>query len=110
MVFAFLIGQRRAALTAIVSFLAFTGLGAIFRLDETVALLGGLSGGDTRTASPLYVGNQSLLGVFFRLGDSSRATTLIGLAIAASSRCSALWSPPTGGGSGTRSSPSPWPG
>ena len=30
-------------------------------------VLGGLSGGNTRTASPLYAGNQSLLGVFFRL-------------------------------------------
>ena len=48
-----------------------------------MAFFGGLAGGDTRTASPLYVGNQSLLGVFVRLGDSSRVTTLIGLAIAA---------------------------
>jgi alpha-1,2-mannosyltransferase len=42
----------------------------------------GLSGGDTRTASPLYAGNQSLLGVFYRLGDTSLTTTLLGLAIA----------------------------
>jgi alpha-1,2-mannosyltransferase len=82
-VFAFLIGRRRAALTAMLSFLAFTGLGAILLFDETVAFFGGLSGGDTRTASPLYAGNQSLLGVFFRLGDSSLTTTLIGLGISA---------------------------
>jgi alpha-1,2-mannosyltransferase len=50
---------------------------------QTVVFFGGLSGGDTRTASPLYTGNQSLLGVFFRLGDSSRTTTLLGLAVAA---------------------------
>ena len=41
----------------------------------------GLSGGSTRTASPLYAGNQSLLGVFYRLGDTSLTTTLPGLAI-----------------------------
>jgi alpha-1,2-mannosyltransferase len=82
-VFAFLIGQRRTAVTAIVSFLVWTGLGALLLFPETVAFFGGLAGGDTRTASPLYVGNQSLLGVFVRLGDSSRVTTLIGLAIAA---------------------------
>jgi alpha-1,2-mannosyltransferase len=82
-VFAFLIGRRRIAVTAIVSFLVWTGLGAVLLFGETVAFFGGLAGGDTRTASPLYVGNQSLLGVFVRLGDSSRVTTLIGLGIAA---------------------------
>jgi alpha-1,2-mannosyltransferase len=82
-VFAFLIGQRRTAVTAMVSFVVFTGLGAVLLFGETVAFFGGLAGGDTRTASPLYVGNQSLLGVFVRLGDSSRITTVIGLGIAA---------------------------
>jgi alpha-1,2-mannosyltransferase len=78
-----LIGRRRTAITAIVSFAVFTAVGAVLLFDETVAFFGGLAGGDTRTASPLYVGNQSLLGVFVRLGDSSRVTTLIGLGIAA---------------------------
>jgi alpha-1,2-mannosyltransferase len=82
LVFAFLIGRRRAAVTGVVSFLAFTGLGAVLLFSETVAFFGGLSGGDTRTASPLYTGNQSLLGVFFRLADTSRTTTLLGLAVA----------------------------
>ena len=81
-VFAFLIGRRRLAITAIVSFVVATAVGAVFLFPETVAFFGGLSGGDTRTASPLYAGNQSLLGVFFRLGDTSRTTTLIGLAVA----------------------------
>ena len=81
-VFAFLIGRRRLAVTAMVSFAVATAVGAIFLFEETVAFFGGLSGGDTRTASPLYVGNQSLLGVFFRLGDDSRTVTLIGLAVA----------------------------
>jgi alpha-1,2-mannosyltransferase len=81
-IFMFLIGKRPAAITAIISFAAFTGIGAILLFGESVVFFGGLSGGDTRTASPLYTGNQSLLGVFFRLGDSSRITTMLGLAVA----------------------------
>ena len=81
-VFMFLISKRRAAITAMISFVAFTAIGAIFLFSETIQFWTGLSGGDTRTASPLYTGNQSLLGVFYRLGDSSRTTTLLGLGIA----------------------------
>jgi alpha-1,2-mannosyltransferase len=79
--FAFLIGKARVAITAMISFAVFTGIGAILLFRETLVFFGGLSGGDTRTASPLYTGNQSLLGVFFRLGDSSRTTTFLGLAV-----------------------------
>ncbi len=81
-VFAFLAGKRRAAITAAVSFFVFTGVGYVFLPRNTVEFFGGLAGGDTRTASPLYVGNQSLLGVFYRLIDTSRATTLLGLGVA----------------------------
>jgi alpha-1,2-mannosyltransferase len=81
-VFFFLIGKKRAALTAVISFAVFTAFGAIFLPRQTLRFWTGLSGGDTRTASPLYAGNQSLLGVFYRLGDSSQTTTLLGLAIA----------------------------
>jgi alpha-1,2-mannosyltransferase len=81
-VFAFLIGRRRLALTGIASFLAFTAVGAIFQFHQTISFWSGLSGGDTRTASPLYTGNQSLLGVFFRIAGSSTATTLVGLGVA----------------------------
>jgi alpha-1,2-mannosyltransferase len=82
-VFLFLIGKKRAAITAMISFVAFTAIGALFLPNETVRFWTGLSGGDTRTASPLYAGNQSVLGVLYRLGDSSRTTTVMGLAIAA---------------------------
>jgi alpha-1,2-mannosyltransferase len=82
-IFAFLIGKTRVAITAMISFAVFTGIGAILLFRETLVFFGGLSGGDTRTASPLYTGNQSLLGVFFRLGDSSRVTALVGLAVSA---------------------------
>ena len=82
-IFAFLIGKTRVAITAMISFAVFTGIGAILLFRETLVFFGGLSGGDTRTASPLYTGNQSLLGVFFRLVDSSRIITALGLAVAA---------------------------
>jgi alpha-1,2-mannosyltransferase len=82
-IFAFLIGKTRVAITAMISFAVFTAIGAILLFRETLVFFGGLSGGDTRTASPLYTGNQSLLGVFFRLGDSSRVTALVGLAVSA---------------------------
>ena len=81
-VFAFLAGRRRVAVTGVVSFAVFTGIGAVLLPSETLEFFFGLSGGDTRTASPLYTGNQSLLGVFFRLGDTSRTVTLVGLAVA----------------------------
>lgn len=82
-VFALILGKRRLAVTAMISFVVFTGIGAVLLPHQTFTFFTGLSGGDTRTASPLYVGNQSLLGVFFRLGDSSRTTTLLGLGVAA---------------------------
>ena len=81
-VFAFLAGKRRTAILAALSFAVFTGIGYLFLPRNTVEFFGGLAGGDTRTASPLYVGNQSLLGVFFRLIDNSRSTTLLGLGVA----------------------------
>ena len=76
-IFAFLIGKARVAITGMISFAVFTGIGAILLYRETLVFFGGLSGGETRTASPLYAGNQSLLGVFFRLWASSRTTTLV---------------------------------
>ncbi|HEY0237634.1 MAG TPA: glycosyltransferase 87 family protein [Friedmanniella sp.] len=81
-VFTFLAGRRRTAIVAAISFFVFTGVGYYFLPRNTVEFFGGLAGGDTRTASPLYVGNQSLLGVFYRLADTSRTTTLVGLGVA----------------------------
>ena len=104
-VFAFLIGRRRTAITAMISFAVCTGIGAVLLPRETLIFFGGLSGGNTRTASPLYTGNQSLLGVFFRLfGAASWSPRWSAWRSPASSRCSAPWSPPTGGGRGRRRS------
>ena len=83
-VFAFLAGRRRVAIVSGLAFLAFTAVGYLFLPRNTVEYYTGLSGGDTRTpASPFYVGNQNLLGVFYRLGDTSRSTTLLGFGVAA---------------------------
>ena len=82
-VFALLAGKRRVAIVSGLSFFAFTAVGYFFLPRNTLEYFGGLSGGDTRTpASPLYVGNQNLLGVFYRLVDTSRTTTLVGLGVA----------------------------
>jgi alpha-1,2-mannosyltransferase len=82
-VFAFLAGRRRVAVVSGLSFFALTAVGYLFLPRNTVEYFGGLSGGDTRTpASPFYVGNQNLLGVFYRLVDTSRTTTLVGLGVA----------------------------
>ncbi|HYP46830.1 MAG TPA: glycosyltransferase 87 family protein [Propionibacteriaceae bacterium] len=81
-VFLFLLGRHRAALTGIASFAAFTLVGTLFQFRQTLEFWGGLSGGNTRTASPLYTGNQSLLGAFFRVVGPSTTTALAGLAVA----------------------------
>ena len=80
-VFAFLLGKKRMAWTSILSFAAFTLVGAIFQWSQTWQFWFGLSGGDTRTASPLYAGNQSFLGVVYRLIGETRELTLLGLAV-----------------------------
>lgn len=80
-VFAFLVGRKRLAWTAIAGFVGFTALGAVFQWSQTWQFWFGLSGGNTRTASPLYAGNQSLLGVVYRLIGESTALTLLGLAV-----------------------------
>ncbi|HET9650190.1 MAG TPA: glycosyltransferase 87 family protein [Microlunatus sp.] len=82
-VFDFLIGKKKAALWAIIGFFGFTAIGAIFLPQQTWEFWTGLAGGDTRTAGPIYAGNQSLLGVFFRLaGGGGTTLTLVGLGVA----------------------------
>ena len=103
-VFAFLIGKRRAALTAIISFVGSPLLGADLPVvADRVHFWLGLAGGDTRTAAPLYTGNQSLLGVFYRLGDDSPPRPpWSGWPSRRWSRCSAPWSRPSGGADGEK--------
>ena len=79
-VFDFVIGKKKTALWAIIGFFAFTAIGAIFLPHQSLTFWTGLAGGDTRTAGPIYAGNQSLHGVFIRLaGGVGTTLTLIGL-------------------------------
>ncbi|HEY5783537.1 MAG TPA: glycosyltransferase 87 family protein [Microlunatus sp.] len=84
-VFAYLAGLRRTAITGVVSFLAFTLLGAVIQWSPTVVFWSSIAVGDTRTPnSPYYVGNQSLLGTVTRFaGATDVGTTLLGLALSA---------------------------
>lgn len=82
-VFLLLLGRRRAAVTATVTFAVLTVAGAIVLPRQTWAFWTGLVGGDTRTAPPVYVGNQSLLGVADRLFGSGAASHGLGLAVGA---------------------------
>ncbi|MGI8458659.1 MAG: glycosyltransferase 87 family protein [Propionibacteriaceae bacterium] len=81
-VFALLLGKKKLAITGMASFVVCTAIGAILQWHQTYVFWFGLSGGDTRTASPLYVGNQSLLGVFYRLIGSGAGVVLPGIAFA----------------------------
>lgn len=82
LVFAFLAGRRRLALTGVASFVGYTVLGFIFQPARSWEFWTVLATGDTRAPSgPIYVGNQSILGVFARLLGEGRALTLLGLAI-----------------------------
>lgn len=78
-----LLGRKKAALTAIITFVVLTAIGTIFQPAATLTYLHSLAGGDTHTSGPLYVGNQSLLGVVLRFFGESPANTFLGLGISA---------------------------
>lgn len=87
LVFAFLVGRRSVAWVGAASFALFTGLGAIVMPRETVEFFTGLAKGDTGTAGPIYLGNQSFLGMFSRIihtdtGPLMRPGLLLGGAFA----------------------------
>jgi alpha-1,2-mannosyltransferase len=77
------LGRKKPALTAIITFVGLTAIGTIFQPAATVTYLKSLAGGDTHTSGPLYVGNQSMLGVVLRFFGESPTNTLLGLGISA---------------------------
>ena len=83
-IFAFAVGRRRTALVGDRQLPRLHRAGGGLPVVADAWPSGPVcAGGQTRTAPPLYAGNQSLLGVFHRLGDdSSTLTTLVGLAFA----------------------------
>ena len=77
-----ILGRKRPAITAMITFAVLTIIGTIAQPDATISYLKSLAGGNTHTSGPLYVGNQSLLGVVLRFFGETRGNTYLGLAIA----------------------------
>lgn len=83
-VFTLVTGRWKITLRAFLAFLGFTLFGAIFQPRQTYEFWFTLAGGDTRAPSgPIYVGNQSVLGVTSRLLGESTVDNLLGLACGA---------------------------
>ncbi len=78
-----LLGRRKPALTAIITFAVLTAIGTILQPAATLSYVQSLAGGNTHTSGPLYVGNQSLLGVVLRFFGESATNTVLGLGISA---------------------------
>ena len=76
-----IVGKKKQALTAIITFAVLTAIGTAVQPAATVSYLKSLAGGDTHTSGPVYVGNQSLLGVVLRLFGDTHLHTYIGLLI-----------------------------
>jgi alpha-1,2-mannosyltransferase len=84
-VFAYLAGRRRMAITGVASFLGFTLIGAVLQWSPSLVFWSSIAVGDTRAPnSPFYVGNQSLLSTVSRFaGTTDVTTTLLGLGLSA---------------------------
>ena len=76
-----ILGKKRPAITAMITFAVLTAIGTIAQFPATIDYLSNLAGGDTKTSGPVYVGNQSMLGVVLRLFGSGPTNTVIGLVI-----------------------------
>lgn len=76
-----IVGKKKQALTAIITFVILTAIGTAVQPAGTVSFLKSLAGGDTHTSGPVYVGNQSLLGVVLRLFGETPTHTYIGIGI-----------------------------
>jgi alpha-1,2-mannosyltransferase len=76
-----ILGKKRPAITAMITFAVLTAIGTLFQFEATVAYLKSLAGGDTHTSGPVYVGNQSLLGVVLRIFGETGTNTILGLII-----------------------------
>jgi alpha-1,2-mannosyltransferase len=68
--------DRSAVLTAVLSFVAASGIGFLCAGADSTRYWTGLAFDDTRVGNPWYAGNQSLLGVLSRFGVSSPALWL----------------------------------
>lgn len=78
-----ILGRKRPAITAMITFAVLTVIGTVLQFEATVAFVKSLAGGETHTSGPVYVGNQSLLGVVLRIFGETGGNTVIGLVISA---------------------------
>lgn len=92
LVFAFLIGRRKVAYVGAFVFALLTGIGFLVMRSESLGYFGGLAKGSTGTTSPIYLGNQSLLGMTTRLaGGVPSGVVLASLALGGLLALAAAW-------------------
>lgn len=76
-----ILGRRRAAFTAIGTFVILTGIATLVQPAATWTYVLSLIHGKTHTSGPLYVGNQSMLGVVLRFFGETPGNTVVGMVI-----------------------------
>lgn len=76
-----ILGRKKPAITAMITFVVLTAIGTALQPDATITYVKSLIGGDTHTSGPLYVGNQSLLGVVLRFFGETTTNSHIGLVL-----------------------------
>lgn len=85
LIFALAVGLRWVFVHGSLSFLVFTGIGAVVQPRASAHFWGNLAHGDTGApASPLYVGNQAITGLVTRVArDDSTIVVVAAMALAA---------------------------
>ena len=76
-----ILGRKKQAITAMITFVVLTAIGTALQPGATITYVKSLLGGDTHTSGPLYVGNQSMLGVVLRFFGEDSTTSRLGLVI-----------------------------
>jgi alpha-1,2-mannosyltransferase len=84
-------GDRRAALTTVLSFVAATGIGFLLAGADSVRYWTGLVFHDAGIDNTGYAGNQSLLGVLTRFGLPATGRTGLWLALVAGTVVVTVW-------------------
>lgn len=76
-----ILGRKKPAITAMITFVVLTAIGTALQPAATITYIKSLIGGDTHTSGPLYVGNQSLLGVVLRFFGETTTNSHLGLVL-----------------------------
>ena len=90
--FLWFMGKRRTAFVAVGSFIFWTLVGAILLFPETIRFVSELAHGHTGTTSPIYLGNQSFLGLIARsVGSDTGIWMKVGLLVGACCGLAMTW-------------------